>query len=82
MALQALYLNFKNDFGDLLGRDTTDFSAILSQSLDSHIFTSSLLELEDPPTIIANSDVVVMFLFGARISQFVFLFMPRGSVRD
>ena len=116
LSLRALYLNFKDDYGDLL--EVTDFSVttwlalgaavqLLSQrwlpsgwsywlpllylmfriakvSVDcQRIFTgtfttvifgrwsATLPEPEDPSTVTATSDGVVMFLLGARINQFV-----------
>ena len=115
-SLRALYLNFKDDYGDLL--EVTDFSIatwlafgaclqLLTQSWLSpqtsyliplfyliyrvarvsidcrRIFTgtftnvvfgrwsATLPEPEDPTTVTATSDGVVMFLLGARINQFV-----------
>lgn len=122
VSLRALYLNFKNDYGDLL--EVTDFSIttwlafgaglqLLSQrwlpstlspwlpllyiffliarvSVDcQRIFTgtftdvilgrrsATLPEPEDPSTVTATSDGVVMFLLGARINQFVPSFFTR-----
>lgn len=124
MSLRALYLNFKDDLGDLL--EVTDFSILtwlafgaalqlLSQSwlppglsywlpllyliyrvarasFDcSRIFTgtftnvvfgrwsATLPEPEDPSTVTATSDGVVMFLLGARINQWV-LYLRRVGV--
>lgn len=125
MSLRALYLNFKDDFGDLL--EVTDFSLVtwlalgaglqlLSQAwlpsgfsywlplcylvyraaraaIDcNRIFTgvftnvvfgrysATLPEPEDPSTVTATSDGVVMFLLGARINQFVSLAILTGIV--
>ena len=116
VSLRAVYLNFKDDYGDLL--EATDFSIatwlafgaslqLLSQwclpsglsywlpllylifriarvSVDcKRIFTgtftdvilgrwsATLPEPEDPSTMTATSDGIVMFLLGARINQFV-----------
>lgn len=126
MFLRALYLNFKNDFGDLL--EVTDFSIatwlafgaglqLLSQSwlpsglsywlpllyliyriamvsIDCcRIFTgtfktikfgrwsATLPEPEDPSTVTATSDGVVIFVLGARINQLVPLCTLRGCDR-
>ena len=125
MSLRALYLNFKDDFGDLL--EVTDFSLVtwlalgaalqlLSQawlppgfsywlplsylvyraaraSIDcNRIFTgvftnvvfgrysATLPEPEDPSTVTATSDGVVMFLLGARINQSVSLITLASGV--
>ena len=126
-SLRALYLNFKDDYGDLL--EVTDFSIatwlafgaslqLLSQSwlnpqlsyliplvylvyrvarvsIDCRrIFTgtftnvvfgrwsATLPEPENPLTVSATSDGVVMFLLGARINQFVSVIAPPRRVRD
>lgn len=122
VSLQALYLNFKDDYGDLL--EVPDFSIttwlafgaglqLLSlrwlpsglsywlplfylafrvakvsvdcqriftgtfTSIISGRWTATLPEPEDPSTMTATSDGVVMFLLGARINQSVSFVLPR-----